>query len=141
MTEVLMKRLPEGGVMFSIPGEPVAKGRPRVTARGTFTPKATREYEARVAGIARVVRTLRYVTTQLDADAWQVTIHLYRYKRTKADADNMVKAIIDGMNGVLYADDSQVEAGGWSTEWVSTAQEARAEVFATPLPHPPRPPR
>ena len=30
---------------FIIPGPPKGKGRPRVTRRGTYTPKATEEYE------------------------------------------------------------------------------------------------
>lgn len=30
------------------------------------------------------------------------------YPITKPDVDNLVKAVLDGMNGVLYADDSQI---------------------------------
>lgn len=140
MSVVHLEARAGGGVMFTVPGEPVPKSRARVTKRGTFTPTATREYENRVKAISLMARRA-HVAVPLDATAWNVVVHLYRYRRTKADADNMVKAIMDGMNGTLYADDSQVEFGGWATYWVDTPEEAAAVVFATPLSRPPRPPR
>ena len=44
---------------FTIPGDPVGKGRPRIDTRGkrprTFTPDRTVAYEHAVAGLAQVV--------------------------------------------------------------------------------------
>ena len=39
-------------ISLYIPGQPIAKGRARVTRRGTFTPQRTRIYERLVATIA-----------------------------------------------------------------------------------------
>lgn len=136
-----MKMTEGGGVEFTIPGEPVAKARPRVTSQGTYTPAHVRKYEQSVHLLAANARARLGITTPRKANAWRVTIHLYRYSRKAADADNMVKAILDGMNGTLYADDSQVEAGGWATYWVDDPTAACAKVYATPLPRPPRPPK
>ena len=33
---------------FIIPGEPVAKGRPKLSRYGTYTPKKTKEYEEHI---------------------------------------------------------------------------------------------
>ena len=35
-------------IKLTIPGEPVAKGRPRVTRYGTYTPEKTKNYETLV---------------------------------------------------------------------------------------------
>ena len=35
-------------IIFTVPGVPQGKGRPRVTRNGTFTPKKTRDYEKKV---------------------------------------------------------------------------------------------
>lgn len=35
-------------ILFKIPGEPVAKGRPRVTKFGVHTPEKTKNYETLV---------------------------------------------------------------------------------------------
>ena len=43
------------GIAFTIPGAPVAKGRPRVTSRGAYTPKKTVTYESTVALFASEV--------------------------------------------------------------------------------------
>ncbi len=42
-----------GTVQIIVPGPPVAKARPRVTRRGTYTPAKTRAYEEHVQLVAR----------------------------------------------------------------------------------------
>lgn len=109
---------------FRVYGEPVAKGRPRFTRQGrTYTPKRTHDYESEVAMMAKAamgssepletpVTVCVYATFPIPQS--------YSKKRTEAclngserhikrpDLDNCVKAITDGMNGIVYKDDSQI---------------------------------
>ena len=111
---------------FTIPGEPVGKGRPRAyryanTVR-MHTPKKTANYENKVALFA--MSELR--GQRMDPDApYRVTIQAKfampkswsQKKRAemdgtaclkKPDADNLAKSVCDGLNGVIWKDDSQV---------------------------------
>jgi len=114
-------------VIFQVDGTPVPKGRPRFARRGkfvsTYSPKTTVDYETKVSDAAKqamgsqkplegpVVACI-YITLPIPAS--------YPKKRFKAclsgeerptkrsDIDNFVKAIFDGMNGIVFTDDSQV---------------------------------
>ena len=113
-------------VNFEIPGDPVPKGRPRFAWRGTFvqtyTDSKTLEYETLVGFKAR------QAIGASEPLKGHLTVFLYlRYavpasyskKRTEAclnglefpkrvDLDNCYKSITDAMNGIVYADDSQI---------------------------------
>jgi Holliday junction resolvase RusA-like endonuclease len=106
---------------FLIPGEPVAKGRPRFARVGkfvrTFTPQKSARFEDRVrlcainAGVKPIAGPVRlevfcYWPTKgapRKRDPWPVT-----YKITRPDADNVLKAICDGLSGTGFLDDAQV---------------------------------
>lgn len=93
-------------VTFVVPGAPVSKGRPRVGARGTYTPARTKEYEDKVA--AEYLRvTHRYNREPEGRYALDLTIKVS--SRRRQDLDNVIKSVMDGLNGVAYADDSQVD--------------------------------
>jgi Holliday junction resolvase RusA-like endonuclease len=114
-------------VSFVVEGTPVPKGRPRFARRGkfvsTYSPKTTVDYETKVADAAKVamgssepletpVGAYIYITLPIPAS--------YSKKRTqaclsgeerptkKSDIDNFCKAVFDGMNGIVFADDSQI---------------------------------
>lgn len=112
---------------FEIPGDPVAKARPRaamVSGRARlYTPAKTEKYEARVALFAQQAMAGRPVmagpvalsvtalfpippswTKKRQAAARAGTEHHTK----KPDLDNVLKAIKDGLNGVAWKDDSQV---------------------------------
>lgn len=115
------------GVRFRMDGLPRGQGRPRATARGGFArvykdPKS-REYEAEVAGLARDAMAGREpFTGPLSLSlCFRMPIPKSETKRvraamaageiaptTKPDLSNLVKAIEDGMNGVVFIDDCQV---------------------------------
>ena len=110
---------------FEVPGTPVSKARPRFTRYGSaYTPAATAAYERSVQQWAQLamLNSKRKTTTAPVA----VSIHLYfpipeswsKKKKERAilgeeypssvDIDNCAKALLDGCNGIVFADDSQV---------------------------------
>jgi Holliday junction resolvase RusA-like endonuclease len=111
-------------ILYKLYGEPVAKGRPRFTRQGrAYTPAKTKTYEDEVAVMAKAaMHCLEPLTTPVAVFVY-VTFAVpqsYSKKRREAcleglerhvkrpDLDNIVKAITDGMNGVVYEDDSQI---------------------------------
>ena len=114
-------------VKFTVAGDPVAKGRPRASRTATGvrmrTPKKTAVYERHVkaaaivamaAGrpFARPVRLLVSIVVPIPASWSKVRKQKARTGKIcatkKPDADNVLKAIKDAMNDVVYADDAQV---------------------------------
>ena len=114
-------------VEFFVPGQPVGKGRPRATVRAgrarLYTPAKTEKYEARVALFAQQAMAGRPVMAGPVAlsvtalfpipPSWpkkrQAAARAGTEQHTKRpDADNCAKAILDGLNGVVWKDDSQV---------------------------------
>ncbi len=109
---------------FEIPGPPVPKGRPRVTRRGTFTPQKTKDYEQAVGEAAMVaLANLQLLKIDPDDDLWdwpvgsqyKVSCVFCFTKNPACDGDNILKAVQDGLEKVLYANDKQVVAGSYST--------------------------
>lgn len=108
-------------VTFAVDGRPVPKGRPRVTRHGTYTPKSTQIFETavRAAWIERGERPFE------DGEALEVMVNAYfpipsgtpKRKRDglhltpylkRGDIDNIIKAVLDALNGYAYKDDSAV---------------------------------
>lgn len=88
-------------IRFELAGLPVPKKRPRVTARGTYTPKQTVDYERSIAWSAKAAMGHRTPTEN------KCSVKLV-FQGSKADLDNLAKSAIDGMNGIVYKDDRQV---------------------------------
>lgn len=96
---------------FVIPGRPVPKARPRVVAGGAFTPVSTRKYEKHVGQSALFGLMARQSVASWPLDArYRVSIVARFPTRHRCDIDNVAKAVLDGCNGVLWDDDSQVDA-------------------------------
>lgn len=114
-------------IKFTVPGAPVGKGRPKVSTRGgkfakMYTPEKTANYETLVALAAQqamVGRTLLAGPVEVQMAillpipaSWSkkkqaAAIAGQVYPTKKPDADNVVKAIFDGINGVVWNDDVQ----------------------------------
>lgn len=112
---------------FSISGTPAAKGRPRATARGAFatvyTDAKTRAYEKAVAAVGRAamgprepyegplsaqIRFRFEPPKSLSKRARAALLNgEVAYTGTK-DLDNCVKALLDGLNKVVFRDDVQI---------------------------------
>ena len=107
---------------FTIPGEPVPKLRPRVYRKGgmrVFTPQKTLDYEAKVRLMAQAAGlrpldgplclTVEFVhRLPKGQERKRKPVTEYRLKPTKPDLDNLVKALMDGLEGVAFESDSQV---------------------------------
>jgi len=114
-------------IHFHVPGQPVGKGRPRIGKVGAharmFTPAKTVNYESMVAMFAHQAMA----GAALLEDAVEVKMRIdcmipasWSQKKqreaesgtlrptSKPDVDNIVKAIFDAINGVVWKDDVQV---------------------------------
>ena len=108
-------------IAFTVPGNPIAKGRPRfVRATGrTFTPQKTMTYEGIVASKAAEVmngrepfdgplRVTVRATFAIPASWSNKKRAAAVWKATRPDIDNICKACTDGMNAIVYRDDGQI---------------------------------
>lgn len=88
---------------FTIPGPPVAKGRPRFGKGRVYTPPETVAYERKVrfyaasAGVQKAEGGVCLIATFFLPD-----------RRRGNDWDNLGKLIADACNGLAYSDDSQI---------------------------------
>ena len=113
------------GLTFEVPGEPRGKGRPRFTKTGhTYTDSETKAYEQKI---------IAYYRSAFGAFRWsdkafiriKVTAHYPIPKSAtkaavaamqsggvlpsrKPDIDNVLKIVLDALNGIAYKDDSRV---------------------------------
>ncbi len=110
-------------IEFTIYGEPVAKGRPRVTKKGiTYTPEKTKTAEQSFQAQAWQHRPCKQIEGALS-----LRVIFYRslpksiskkksgmalagwiLPTTRPDLDNCLKLVKDAMNGIFYHDDSQI---------------------------------
>ena len=125
---------------WEVLGEPVGKGRPRVTTRGgyahAYTPKKTTEYEQQV----RDAFYAKYGEVEmLEGVALELFVRMEHgipksvpkkdlpyYKDNlikpmkKPDSDNVIKGVTDALNGYVFKDDVQIvyliASKRWSTE-------------------------
>lgn len=110
---------------FAVMGEPIGKGRPRFTRTGrVYTPTKTMEYENRIKQAAWSAMKRQ----SLEPTEKSVHLELAAYfpipkswtkkkkdqaingvlKPNKPDIDNILKAVLDGCNKIVYIDDAQV---------------------------------
>lgn len=133
-----------------VPGEPVGKGRAIVTKFGTFTPKKTRIWE----GIARTIAFDAMAGRPPMAGPIRIELAIYHsiprswpdWKRaaagdgtirptSKPDWSNVVKALEDALNAIVWRDDSQivaVEARKYYADGVDTTPGVRAQINELP---------
>lgn len=91
-------------VQLRISGKAVPKGRPRFTRTGgVYTPKTTIDWEKHVKASWIEQQGSTSLTGPLSAYIYIMGDHT-----AKKDVDNMAKSILDGLNKVAYADDSQI---------------------------------
>lgn len=108
---------------FIIHAAPVGKARPRVTTHGTYTPKKTKDYEALVqreykaqcrdiyfgtGAIAVMIEAYYPIPKSASKTKRQRMLSGEIRPTVKPDADNVMKAVCDALNGIAYYDDAQI---------------------------------
>ena len=108
-------------------GQPIGKGRPRFTRQGrTYTPAKTKEYEQKLKAAAiEAMKDQDREPTELPCrvqilaqfeipKSWPkykknaALLNEGNYKPGKPDIDNIAKAALDAMNGIVFKDDALV---------------------------------
>ncbi|MBM3606569.1 MAG: RusA family crossover junction endodeoxyribonuclease [Alphaproteobacteria bacterium] len=133
-------------VGFTIPGKPFAKQRPKASiAAGrarVYTPKETVSFENKVAEISRPhfpapiegPVKLRIVAVFAIPTSWSKRKQAEaegQHHTQKPDADNIAKAIKDGMNRIAWRDDCQVADVRCVKRWGRYAETyVQAEALA-----------
>lgn len=134
-------------IYFVVPGEVVGKGRPRFsTVNGygrAYTPKKTLSYEKSVRAAYLEEYPTELLTWQ-DKEPLEMIVNAYfeipksaskkakqkmlleQFPTKKPDADNIIKSIADALNGIAYADDSQIVQATVNKWW---AEESKAEII------------
>ena len=124
---------------LTIPGEPVAKGRPRVTKWGTYTPEKTKNYETLVKELFFVKhgQTLLEGPLKMKVQAYFTIPKSTSKKRKelmkigelrptkKPDLDNILKIIGDALNEIAYQDDKQIISASIEKYY---SEEPRVEI-------------
>lgn len=92
---------------------PVAKGRPRFGNGRTYTPRATRTFEASAKALMRSQFIMQPLVGPVSVEIEFVFQRPQRPKHktahiVKPDLDNLIKSVCDAAVGVLFEDDSQV---------------------------------
>ena len=114
-------------IHFQVEGDPKGKGRPRFSRAGKFTrvytDKQTLDYEAVIKFFAaEAMGSTDMLETPVSVFLYirHAVPQSYSKKRTEAclsgleqpckkpDIDNIVKTFLDGMNGAIFKDDTQV---------------------------------
>lgn len=110
-------------IKFTIPGQPVAKGRPKVTRWGAYTPEKTVNYE----NLVKFSYIGEHKGKEILEDYLAIEIKFYfkipkstsKKKRKqmiegkimhnkRPDIDNCIKSITDALNEIAYKDDNQI---------------------------------
>ena len=111
--------------IFTIPGEPVGKGRPRFTKAGrVYTPDKTAAYEELVrrcfkeqcevpdeplTGPVSIYVQAEFANPKRATKAQREAMLADRVQpMKKPDADNILKIVTDPLNGLLWRDDCQI---------------------------------
>lgn len=113
-------------IEFDIPGQPIGQGRPRFSRHGkyvqTYDPPKSRQYKALVTQKLQQVYAGKPISCpiKITVKAYFGVPESYSKRRTheclsgvekpdkKPDADNIVKGVMDALNGIAYEDDKQV---------------------------------
>ena len=120
---------------ITVLGKPKGKGRPRFYRGHAVTPKSTREYERLIVSEVKENALEGQISVQIDAyypfdsksnKAKRLKMANNEIRPTKKpDIDNVIKIVLDALNGVAYADDAQV-VEVIANKWFS--EEPRIEI-------------
>jgi Holliday junction resolvase RusA-like endonuclease len=85
--------------MYEFDVVPEPKRRPRFTNGKTYTDTRTANYEAVLKWLMCSQKNHELINTAV------ILVHIVFYTKSRADIDNLVKAVFDAANGLLWVDD------------------------------------
>lgn len=113
---------------FTVPGDPVVKGRPRFTRYGkAYTPKKTADAELAIKMLLNGL-----VSEPFDRPVGVDAVFFCATKR-RTDGDNLMKMLLDAMNEVVVTDDYLVEDVHYRLYRKAEGEEPRTEVYVYEL--------
>ena len=95
-------------IRITIDGDAIPAARPRFSGRRAYQPSRNVEYRRRIQSAAKLAMD---GAEPLKGEICAAVKLYRRYKptaRNYGDVDNHLKAIFDGMNQIVFADDSQI---------------------------------
>ena len=114
-------------VSFFIPGEPVAQGRPRMSSINGHARMYDAPKSAQYKNMVSMIASQKIANHELFDKAVAVILTVHKsipqswskkkqtqalsgeiHPTSKPDLDNYIKAVLDGMNGIVFKDDSLV---------------------------------
>lgn len=128
-------------VSFQVMGKPQGKARPRLSRHGVYTPQATVQYEKQIR--AAYLGATNGESCGVDVAVWidayfPIPKSWTKSKREaaergdvipgKPDVDNILKIVMDALNGLAYKDDAQVTRAICSKTYAKMGEPGRIEV-------------
>jgi Holliday junction resolvase RusA-like endonuclease len=141
-------------IELRVMGTPTGKGRPRFNTRTghAMTPHKTRVAEARVieawhlAGEPRLPDGPAVLTVEMALERpnahWKLDGTLSaaglrsEWPTKKPDADNVLKLVMDSLNGCAYRDDAQIVHAWVVKRWCNGGESERTLITLKPAPVP-----
>ena len=134
-------------VYFFVPGKVQGKARPRFSSRsGTvYTPGRTKSYERQIAeayaaqhgpcfeGAVMVVIEAVFPVPKSWTRAKKAEAMAGKLPPGKPDIDNILKVVLDGLNGIAYEDDKQVVLTQCKKVYADTTRPAGLQVHVIPM--------
>ncbi len=134
-------------INFTIPGKPVAQGRPRFYRRGKYVsavdPQASRVYKADISYVAKKELEKIGFKNLLEGPVGLKILAFFpcpksQYRKTnprperhhakRPDADNIAKSVKDGLSGVVYHDDGQISELSIKKRIAAQGEPPRLEI-------------
>ena len=116
-------------MMFVIPTDPIPLARPRVVGGHAFLPPRSRQYRQLIQTFVMA----QMIKAKLAPMAGELVCKL-KFFRTRpvtapnyGDIDNLAKAVLDALSGLLYSDDRQIVS--LTAEKFTDRQNPRAEIL------------
>jgi len=133
-------------IEFVVPCVPVAKPRPRASQAGGFT----RIYTPTGGAIGQFIASVRLAATdaytgpplqdplRVDCEfvfprpkgkIWKTKPMPREWKASKPDRDNLDKAVLDALNGLIWRDDSQVVDGRITKQIAAGDEQPHVKIW------------
>lgn len=131
---------------ITVPGQPQGKGRARFGNGRTYTPAKTVAYEGLIALAGQQVMQ-DFQREPIDGPIYLTVCAYFAFPKAmtekkrlakpihwhtaKPDGDNVLKAVGDGLNGIVWKDDSRIAFAKISKEY---SDRPRLEIIVEALP-------